>query len=96
MPLFSGISIRRIKLKIHFFITFIGVNITFYPQHYLGLKGMPRRYVDFPDTIINLNLLSSLGACVRVIGVIFFVIIIYESLISKQILMWINVLISND
>nr|YP_009104516.1 cytochrome c oxidase subunit I [Liposcelis entomophila]AHA47070.1 cytochrome c oxidase subunit I [Liposcelis entomophila] len=96
IPLFTGLSTNSLKLKIHFFITFIGVNMTFYPQHYLGLKGMPRRYVDFSDNMINLNLFSSLGSYISLIGVLLFIIIIYESLVSKQILMWMNVLMSNE
>jgi len=52
-PLIRGISLNPIWLKIQFIIMFIGVNLTFFPIHFLGLAGIPRRYSDFPDVFVS-------------------------------------------
>jgi len=79
-PFFTGTSINPSWLKIQFSTIFIGVNITFFPQHFLGLNGMPRRYSDYPDNFTSWNIVSSLGRYTSVVGVLMFSIIIWEAL----------------
>ncbi len=71
--------------KLHFFITFIGVNMVFFPQHFLGIAGMPRRYIDYPDEYAYWNHISSLGSYVTAAGVVLFLgIVVYTFAKGKK------------
>nr|YP_010836003.1 cytochrome c oxidase subunit I [Taeniopteryx auberti]WGC89522.1 cytochrome c oxidase subunit I [Taeniopteryx auberti] len=84
-PLFTGLTMNPHWLKIQFCIMFFGVNLTFFPQHFLGLAGMPRRYSDYPDAYTTWNVVSSIGSTVSFIGVLFLLFIIWESMVTNRI-----------
>merc|ERR1712054_2600 len=68
----SGLQYPEHLGQIHFWLFFIGVNITFFPMHFLGLAGMPRRIPDYPDAFAFWNKVSSFGSAMSGIGLIFF------------------------
>ncbi len=71
-PKITGYMYSEIVGKIHFWVTFVGVNVLFFPQHFLGLAGMPRRYIDYPDVFAGWNEVSSYGSYISAVGVLIF------------------------
>ncbi len=70
--------------KIHFWVTFTGVNLTFFPLHFVGLAGMPRRIPDYPDAFAGWNAISSVGSLVSFFGFLFFFYIVYDTLTGDR------------
>jgi heme/copper-type cytochrome/quinol oxidase subunit 1 len=70
--------------KIHFWSTFIGVNVCFFPMHFLGLAGMPRRIPDFPDSYTQWNTIASVGSIITMTSTIFFVYVIYATFTAND------------
>jgi len=79
-----GLFLDNVILSIHFVVTFIGVNLTFFPQHFLGITGMPRRYPDYPDAFLLWNVVSRYGSVLRLRGLIHFFFLIYCRWREKQ------------
>jgi cytochrome c oxidase subunit 1 len=84
-PKFTGYMYNETLAKLHFWITFIGVNIAFFPMHFLGLAGMPRRYADYPDAFAGWNFVSSIGAFIAGFGVLVFIVVLIEAFARKRI-----------
>ncbi|MCH9852697.1 MAG: cytochrome c oxidase subunit I [Alphaproteobacteria bacterium] len=76
----SGRQFPNWAAKLHFWTTFIGVNLTFFPMHFLGLAGMPRRYIDYADAFAGWNYVASIGSYISFVSAIFFVVVLIYTL----------------
>jgi cytochrome c oxidase subunit 1 len=77
----TGLQYSEVLGKIHFWIFFVGVNVTFFPMHFLGLAGMPRRVPDYPSAYIEWNLVASYGSYISAISSLFFFYVVYHTLV---------------
>ena len=84
VPKILGLNYNQFLSKVHFWILFIGVNLTFFPQHFLGLQGMPRRISDYPDAFAGWNMISSIGSIISVIATVLFLQVVYVQLVDGK------------
>ncbi len=84
MPKMSGRMYNETAGKWQFWITFVGVNVLFFPQHFLGMAGMPRRIPDYPDAYAGWNMVSSVGAAISLVGAILFLIILWRTIVAGE------------
>jgi len=79
-----GVKYNEFLGALHFWIMFIGVNVVFFPQHFLGLQGMPRRYVDYADGWAYWNQVSSFGYVITLAGVGVFLLVLVEAMVRRR------------
>ena len=84
IPKILGVDYNLFRGKIHFWILFVGVNVTFFPQHFLGLQGMPRRISDYPDAFAGWNMISSIGSIISVMATWLFLHVLYTQLVEGK------------
>ncbi|MAZ02964.1 MAG: cytochrome c oxidase subunit I [Sneathiella sp.] len=80
----TGYNYSEKLAHLHFWVTFIGVNMIFFPMHFLGLAGMPRRIPDYPDAFAGYNAISSYGSYVSAVGVLIFLITVIHAFVRKE------------
>ena len=84
IPKILGLDYNLLYSKAHFWVLFTGVNLTFFPQHFLGLQGMPRRISDYPDAFTGWNFISSIGSLISVAATALFLHIVYLQLVKGK------------
>ncbi|MFZ1893068.1 MAG: cytochrome c oxidase subunit I [Rhodoplanes sp.] len=83
-PKITGYLYSEALGKLHFWLSFIGANVIFFPQHFLGASGMPRRIADYPDAFSGWNFVSSIGSYIFLAGLVVFFFTIYRAFAAKQ------------
>ena len=83
-PKMTGLMYKEVLGQIHFYTFFIGVNITFFPMHFLGLNGMPRRIPDYPDAFLYWNKIASFGSFISAGATLLFFFIVFESFLNGK------------
>lgn len=80
----TGLAYPDALSRVHFWTMFVGVNLTFFPMHFLGLAGMPRRIPDYPDAYSGWNAVASVGSLISAFSALLFIYIIYVTLVDGK------------
>jgi cytochrome c oxidase subunit 1 len=83
-PKFTGAMLPEWAGRLHFAAMFVGANLTFFPQHFLGRQGMPRRYIDYPEAFAFWNYISSIGAFIAFASFLFFIVVLFYTLFAGK------------
>jgi heme/copper-type cytochrome/quinol oxidase subunit 1 len=83
-PLFTGLILHQTWRKIQFIWIFTGVNLTFFPQHFLGMAGIPRRIPDYPHLFYTWNFISRFGSLISIFSFLFFVFLLWEAFRAQR------------
>ena len=79
----TGLKYSEFLSQLHFWVFFIGVNLTFFPMHFLGVAGMPRRIPDYPDAFFVFNKIATLGAYISSVSILIFFILILDAFFNQ-------------
>jgi cytochrome c oxidase subunit 1 len=79
-----GVRYNEMLANTHFWLTFVGVNVVFFPQHFLGLQGMPRRTVDYPVAFEYWNKISSYGYLITLVGLGVFMLVLVDAMVRRR------------
>jgi len=80
----TGVAYNEVLGQIHFWVFFVGVNLTFYPMHFLGVAGMPRRVPDYPDAFYAYNKIASWGSYVSAWSTLIFFCVLHEAFYASK------------
>jgi cytochrome c oxidase subunit 1 len=80
----TGLQYPEVLGQIHFWVFFVGVNLTFFPMHFLGLAGMPRRIPDYPDAYAGWNMIASFGSYLSAVSSVFFFYVVYYTFVHGK------------
>lgn len=84
-PKIVGTRFNEVLAQVHFWTFFVGVNLTFFPRHFLGRAGMPRRIPDRPDAFYGFNWYASVGSRISLVSVILFAYVVYDAFINEKV-----------
>lgn len=90
----TGKAYSEYLARVHFWLTFIGVNLTFFPMHFLGLAGMPRRIPDYPDVYWRWNFIATYGSLLSLAGLFFFFLTVLHAFLGDTLTFYFSLYIN--